>query len=311
MKKELNIGIDIGGTKVNIGIVDSDGIIIRNTIISTDAKKDPELFIKDIVEKLKELLVEEGLKLEDINFIGAGVPGTAEVSIGNVSYCPNLFWYDIPAGEYFEKYLGREVKIAQDSKNAALAELLFGAGRGYTDIVCVTIGTGIGGGIIINSKLFNGANNTAGEIGHTPIVKDGRKCVCGNNGCLEQYVSGTAILARALEKFPHKFEGRLKKSESVFDLAYEGDQEVIHFIEECVDYLAYGISNVVSLISPQAIIISGGLCVHEDIFIKPLEEKIYKRGYYSWTHLNALRVHNALLGSNAPMIGAAMLYKGI
>ena len=311
MKNKLNIGIDIGGTKVNIGIVDSEGKIMKNIIMSSDTKKEPELFIKTIVDKMKALLINECIELEDIHFIGAGVPGTADVRTGNVSYCPNLFWYDVPAGKYFEKYLGREVTIAQDSKNAALAELLFGAGRGYSDILCVTIGTGIGGGIIINNKLFNGANNTAGEIGHTPIVKDGRKCVCGNFGCLEQYVSGTGILARAMERFPEKLEDRQKKSESVFDLAYEGDQEVIDFIEECVDDLAYGISNAVSLISPQAIIISGGLCVHEELFIKPLEKKIYNRGYYSWTHLNTLRVHKAQLGSNAPMIGAALLYKGL
>ena len=296
---------------LNISIVNSEGKIIKNIIMPFDAKKEPELFIKDIVDKMKEFLINESLRLEDIHFIGAGVPGTADVSTGNVAYCPNLFWYDIPAGKYFEKYLGREVTIAQDSKNAALAELLFGAGRGYNDIICVTIGTGIGAGIIMNNKLFNGANNTAGEIGHTPIVKDGRKCVCGNFGCLEQYVSGTGIFARTMERFSQKFESRQKTSESVFDLAYEGDQEVIDFIEECVDYLAYAISNAISLISPQAIIISGGLCVHENFFIKPLEEKIYNRGYYSWTNLNTLRVHKAQLGSNAPMIGASMLYKGI
>jgi glucokinase len=222
-----------------------------------------------------------------------------------------LFWYDEPIGELFEKYLDHKVLIAQDSRNGVIAEMLFGAGKGYSDILLITLGTGIGCGIIINKKLFCGAMNTAGELGHMPIVKNGRSCVCGNKGCLERYASGTGILEGALEKFPNKFLGMEKTCENVFKMVYKGDNEIYKYIDECVDNLAFGIANAVSLFSAEAVIISGGLCVHEDLIVKPLEEKVYKHGYYSWTHLKRLKIHKALLGSDAPMIGASMLYQFI
>lgn len=306
-----NIGIDIGGTKVNIGIVDDCGNITDTLRLPTDSEKEPESFIREIVKNVHILLEKNHLCMDDIKFIGAGVPGTADVNTGMISYCPNLSWYDIPAGEYFKQYLGREIKIAQDSRNAALAELLFGAGRGYNNIVCVSVGTGIGGGIIIDRKIFCGGMNTAGEIGHTPIVKNGRECVCGNQGCLEKYASGNGMMELALERFPEKFQTLEKKCENLFDLAYKGDEEVLQFIDECVDNLAFGLANVVNLLSPEAIIISGGLCEHEKLFIAPLKEKIVRYGYYSWTHLKKLKVCRALLGSNAPMIGAAVMVQGM
>lgn len=312
MAENYNVGIDIGGTKVNIGIVKENGEILDNIIIATNKEKEPEDFIADICEKTKELLYRNNLSIKKVYFIGVGVPGTADVNTGMVSYCPNLFWYDLPIGNMLEKNLQRDVKVMQDSRNAALAESLFGAGRGFDNILCVAIGTGIGGGIIINRKIFNGGMNTAGEIGHTPIIKNGRKCVCGNLGCLETYASGTGITDLALEKFPEKFTKlENRRCEYVFELAYAGDSEILYFIEECVDNLAFGIANAVSLLSPEAVIISGGLCVHEELFVKPLQDKIVQKGYYSWTHLNKLKVYKAELGSDAPMIGAALLYKGI
>ena len=309
--KKKNLGIDIGGTKVNLGVVDECGNVLFSTRMQTDAKKEPELLIAEIAEKAKNLLEQNSMKLADVEFIGAGVPGTADVHTGLVSYCPNLSWYDVPAGAYFRKYLGREVRVAQDSRNAALAELLFGAGRGYSDILCLTVGTGIGAGIIINKKIFNGGMNTAGELGHTPIVKDGAECICGNSGCLERYASGNGMTRLALERFPDKFEGMEKKCESISELAYAGDQEICAFLDECIDNLAFGIANAVNLLSPEAVIISGGLCEHEKLSIEPLKKKIIERGYYSWTRLNRLWICKAALGSDAPMIGAAMLYQGI
>lgn len=326
MNGKYCIGIDIGGTKVNIGIVNEDGTILDKVKIPTCKKdpnisdsqvwkrknREPEEIIKAICNEIQTLLQKNQMTMNDIYFIGAGVPGTADTKTGMVSYCPNLFWYDVPAGELFETYLHREVKIMQDSRNAALAEMLFGAGREYNDILCISVGTGVGCGIISDRKIYNGAMNTAGEFGHTPIVKDGRQCVCGNKGCLERYVSGTAIYERAFEKFPWKFEKEEQKnSEYVFEMAYNGDAEILEYIDECVDYLAFGIANAVCLMAPEAIIISGGLCVHDELFVKPLREKVMQRGYYSWTRLNSLKICKAELGSDAAMIGAAMLYKGI
>ena len=311
MGMRKNVGIDIGGTKVNIGIVDDEGRIIDNLRIPTDGGIEPEFFIKEIVRSMHSLLDKNRLSIEDIAFIGAGVPGTVDIQTGVVSYCPNLSWFDVPAGKYFEKYLGRTVMISQDSRNAALAELLFGAGIGYNNLLCIAIGTGIGSGIIINKKIFHGGMNTAGEIGHTPIIKHGIKCVCGNCGCLEKYASGTGMTELAVERYPEKFAVMEKRCESLFELAYTGDLEMLQFIDECVDNLAYGIANAVNLLSVEKVIISGGLCEHEDLVIKPLKEKIIKYGYYAWTRLGRLNVCKALLGSDAPMIGASALERGI
>ncbi|MDF2927012.1 MAG: hypothetical protein K0R57_5926 [Paenibacillaceae bacterium] len=241
--------------------------------------------------------------------MGAGVPGTASTATGIIDYCPNLDWSDEPAGSYFAEFLGREVKLIQDSRAAAAAEMLYGAGREFSDILCVTIGTGIGSGIISQRKLLNGGMNTAGELGHMSIAKGGRPCVCGSCGCLEQYVSGTAIIQRALERFPAKIEGQPENSETVFSLAYSGDRQALELLDACMDDLAFGISNTVAILSPQAVIISGGLCEHDSLVIAPLAKKIPKYGYKSWVKKAALKILKAELGSDAPMIGAASLYK--
>lgn len=312
MAGKYNVGIDIGGTKVNIGIVEENGNVLGKWKIPVSRVKSYGAVVNEICDALHQLLITYRLELDDIAFIGVGVPGTVDVKTGFVTYCPNLFWYDVPIGDMFEANLGRKVKVMQDSRNAALAETLLGAGRKYNNTLCVSIGTGVGCGVIVNGKIFNGGMNTAGEIGHTPIVKDGRLCVCGNRGCLESYVSGKAIRDRAIDLFPDKFtcEAHMS-SEYVFELAYKGDKEILEFLDECVDLLAFGIANAVCLISPEAIIISGGLCVHEELIIKPLREKIMKRGYYAWTKQESLVVCKGELGSDSAMIGAALMYKGL
>lgn len=305
-----SIGIDIGGTKVNIGLVDREGrVLARARIASGDASGARELVAR-IGQSVMALLQSQGMGLKDVGFIGAGVPGTVDTDAGLVSYCPNLQWFDEPVGEYFQQALGRPVPVAQDSRNGALAEKLFGAGRPYSDLMLITIGTGIGCGIVIGGKVFHGSMNTAGELGHSPIRKDGVPCLCGNRGCLERYVSGTGILERALAAYPDRFQNRSQRCETVFELACQGDRGMLEIIDQSMDDLAFAIANAVSLLSPQAIIISGGLSKYEELVVKPLEEKIYARGYYSWTRLKRLRVLKAQLGADAPMIGAASLYAG-
>ena len=302
----VNLGIDIGGTKTNVGLVDENGCVLASRKLPT-RKDDVDGLVAEIRETAEALLAQKGLALSDVGFLGAGVPGTADPATGVVAYCPNLEWYDLPMGASFQRVFGRKVAVAQDSRNGALAERLFGAGKEYTDFICITIGTGIGCGIILGGKVFNGSLNTAGEVGHTPIVKDGLPCLCGKRGCLERYVSGSGIFERAYAGHPELFRGREMKCETVFELAYAGNRDMLCLIDESMDYLAMAIANQVSLLSPQAVLVSGGLCVHEELVVKPLRDKIYKYGYYSWTRLNKLVVRKALLGSDAPMIGASAL----
>ena len=309
MDEMISVGIDIGGTKVNIGLVTENGKVIDTIRVPVQTQLGAPKFIEMLCGEIDRLLEQNHLTKEQIYFFGAGVPGTADIHTGYVEYCPNLHWEDVPAGEIFKENLGAKVVISQDSRCAAWAEYLLGAGKKYSSIFCVAVGTGIGGGIILDGKIFHGGMNTAGEIGHSVFQKDGRPCVCGNHGCLERYSSGTGIIDRAMELFPEKFSDLPKKSESVFQLAYQGDPQALDLIGHVVEDLAVGIANVVSILSPEAVIISGGLCDHDELFIKPLNELVYHYGYHSWVRKKLLKIEKAQMGSDAPMIGAALLYK--
>jgi glucokinase len=311
MSETINVGIDIGATKANIGLVTSAGKIVDSARIPVPRNLSAEGFIEKLCQNVEPLIEANGLRKEDITFYGVGVPGTADTKTGLVEYCPNLGWEDVPAGALFKKYLGAEVMVSQDSRLAAWAEYLQGAGRNYHSFICVAVGTGIGGGIIIDGKIFHGALNTAGEIGHSVFQKDGRRCNCGNHGCLERYVSGTGMIERALEAYPEKFIDRPHQAETLFELAYAGDQDLLKLIRCMVEDLAVGIANAVSILSPEAVIMSGGLCIHDDLIIKPLGELVNQYGYYAWVRKKQLKIEKAQLGPEAPMIGAALLYKAV
>jgi glucokinase len=309
MDEPISVGIDIGATKANIGLVTPSGKIIDSVRVPVQREASAEHFIETVCQAVARLMDANRLTLDDIVFYGVGVPGTADSRIGLVEYCPNLGWEDVPAGAIFERYLGTTVMVAQDSRLAAWAEYLLGAGRNYQSFFCVAIGTGIGSGIIIDGKIFHGALNTAGEIGHSVFQKDGRLCACGNHGCLERYASGTGMIDRALEAYPEKFSERPHQTETLFDLAYAGDEELLRLIRSMVEDLAIGIANAVSILSPEAVIISGGLCIHDELIIRPLRELISQYGYHAWTRKKELQIEQAQLGPAAPMIGAALLYK--
>ncbi|MBI5951085.1 MAG: ROK family protein [Chloroflexi bacterium] len=311
MDKDISIGIDIGGTKVHLGLVDRSGKVIDDQRLPVQIDLGAEASIKTICGHLDRLIESNQLKKSDILSFGVGVPGTADIKTGNVEYCPNLGWEDVPAGAIFGKYLERDVIVSQDSRCAAWAEYLLGAGRKYQSMICLTLGTGIGSGIIMDGRIFHGALNTAGEIGHCVFEKDGRPCNCGRRGCLERYCSGTGIIQRALEAFPEKLASLPHKSESVFQLAYGGDQDALTLIRAVVEDLAIGIANAVSILSPQAVIISGGLCEHYELIVSPLEQLVNQYGYHSWSRKKMLKIEKAQAGSDAPMIGAALLYKAL
>ncbi len=311
MSETISVGIDIGATKTNIGLVTPVGKTMASVRIPVSRNSNAEAFIETLCQEVERLIESNGLKKEVCTFYGVGVPGTADTKTGLVEYCPNLGWEDIPAGLIFEKHLKAEVRISQDSRLAAWAEYLLGAGRGYNSILCVTLGTGIGSGIIIDGKIFHGALNTAGEIGHCVFEKGGLQCNCGNRGCLERYSSGTGMIERALQAYPEKLADRPHKAETLFELAYAGDQDMIGLIRGAVEDLAVGIANAVSILSPEAVIISGGLCTHEELIIDPLRELVDQYGYHAWTRKKKLKIEKAQLGPEAPMIGAALLYRAL
>ncbi len=303
------IGVDIGGTKTNIGIVREDGRVLAKRKLPSDTLDGINTFVDIICKEISILLIENNMKLEEIGNIGIGIPGTADSENGIIEYSPNLFGTDVTIRPVFEEKLGRKVTLVQDSWAAAWGEKLFGAGKAFENFFCVTLGTGIGCGVIAEGKIFKGTMNSAGEIGHTPIIMGGRKCSCGNYGCLECYSSGTGILKQAMELFPEKLQGD-ERAERVFELADNGDSDAAGLINDAVEKLAYGLALLVNLFSIDTFLISGGLCAHKKRIIDPLPSLIEKYGYESWTRKKRIRVIQAELGSDAPMIGAAFINWG-
>ena len=308
MPAQYRIGIDIGGTKVNAGIVAQDGSVLRKCTFPSGGAQQPRAFVRQIAASVEAMLAEEGIDLTQVEHIGVGIPGTADYRRGMVEYSCNLFGENpVPLAEYFRELWNRDVTVVQDSWAAAYAEYRFGHQQQHADMLCVTVGTGIGCNVISGGKVFSGAMHTAGEIGHTPIVWQGRPCACGKRGCLERYASGTAILEQAMERFPDKLRDLPAKAESVFQLAYAGDGEALQLIAECVDKLAYGLAIMIDILSTDMVVISGGISAHEELLIAPLQEKILDYGYAPWARKRLVRVSRARLGSDAPMIGAAFL----
>ena len=306
---KYRVGIDVGGTKVGLGLLEPDGRIVRSNVIGTPSfAEGADAFVERICEAFHALLSQGGVSPSQIEGLGVGVPGTVTWKTGTVRYCPNLFGaVQLPMADMFEQRLGIRPSVVQDSWAAAYAEYEFGQRRAFSNMLCVTVGTGIGCGVILNGHVFGGALGTAGELGHVPIVFQGRKCVCGQHGCLERYVSGTAIYAQAMERFPDKLRGMPQKAESVFTLAYAGDKDALKLIGECADWLAYGLTLAIDLLAVDTVVISGGVSAHKKLLIDPLEEKIRAYAYPPWARNERLKVLQAVLGSEAPMVGAAFL----
>jgi glucokinase len=315
MSNHHYIGIDIGGTKTNIGIIDETGQILQNKKVMTQVPGEDSIdAVKRIIETTKSLI--DSIELENnIESIGIGVPGTVDRKNGTVLLAPNLGWKDIPVKKLFSEVFKKPIFVGQDTEAAALGEFLFGAGKGLNDIVCITVGTGVGCGLVIEGKLYKGKFFTAGEFGHTLVEKDGLQCNCGKTGCLEAYASGTAILKRFKMKVENGFDSSILqrkhiseiRTEDIFTEAKRGDKLALTVINDAIDYLSMGITNAVNLICPEAIILSGGIGAEKELFIDPLIEKAYSLIYSLL--VDKVKITIAGLGVYAPLIGAAMLFK--
>jgi len=303
------VGVDVGGTKVALGLLDSDGNILRRDVIATPpVAEGGGAFVDSVCKAIRNMLQLGGVEISQVDGFGVGIPGTADWKNGAALYCPNLFGaVIIPLADLFERRLGIRPSVVQDSWAAAYAEYRFGGGQTTPDMLCVTVGTGVGCGVILEGKVFGGALGTAGELGHVPVVYKGRPCACGRLGCLERYVSGTAIFTQAMERFPDKLRGMPEKAETVFALAYAGDGDALALITECADMLAYGLSLAIDLLAVDTVVVSGGVSAHKALLIDPLEAKIRAYAYPPWAQNKRLKVLPAVLGSEAPMVGAAFL----
>ena len=288
--KDFRIGVDIGGTNIAAAIVSDDGKVLYKKSNPTNADKGPQGSIDVIISTIRELMENTELSSR-VRGIGIGVPGVCDIKKGIVEFAPNLFW-----------------------NAAALGEAWCGAGQGKKNIVCITLGTGVGSGLILNGDIFHGAKNGAGELGHITVVEDGPKCNCGNTGCLEALAAAPAILKAGKKAVTEGKETLLSEigtdnltTKDVFDAAKNGDKVSLEIVNQVAHHLGLALANVVNILNPEQIIIGGGVAAAGEILFNPLKEIIKMRalkGLY-----DCLEVVEAQLGNDAGIVGAAALVK--
>ena len=308
------IGIDVGGTNVKVALVTDEGQIIYSDSVPTRAEMGYEYTVNNIKQAIYDLMKETNTQTQDIEGIGFGFPGQVDYKTGIVKLLPNIpGWVNVPIAQIMEDEFHIPTRIDNDARCAALGELFTGAGKGCENIVCVTVGTGVGSGIIINGKVVRGASNAAGEIGHIKLeMKDGLICGCGDTGCMEAYVSAPSIVAMAEDYIKGgkstKFREMANPEISAYivaEAAKAGDKVAQRIFKIMGEYLGIGLSSVVNLLNPEKIIIGGGVADAGDIFLNPVRETIKSRAME--ISGNAVQVVPAELGNRAGVIGASLL----
>lgn len=306
------IGIDLGGTKTKIGIVNVEGLITSSISIDTEASQGFETVMNNIKAAITGLLKENKLSIGDIASIGMGVPGLIDYEKGEIIYCTNLSWYNVDASGYLRKHFDIPVYLENDATVAAYAESLFGSTKEAASSVFLTLGTGIGGGIIIDNKIIRGSHGAASEIGHMVIGENFYDCNCGRNGCFETFASATAMIRYATHRLENpKIESSLRKkadkleAKDIFDQASEGDKLAQEIVNRTAKYLAIGIVNIYNILDPELIAIGGGVSKAGKEFFD-LVSSIAGAMTLS-KHVKYARIVPAELGNDAGIVGAAFL----
>lgn len=311
-KKGLTLGLDLGGTKIETALVDGQGNIVASHRNLTHPEKGPEKIFKDILICINECFRKTD---EEAEALGVGLAGQVNGE-GVVRSSPNLGWQDFPLRERLEKELHMPVVVINDVKAAGWGEWKYGAGRGINDLVIIFVGTGIGGSIVSGGRMLEGCTNTAGELGHTTLIVDGRRCHCPNNGCLEAYAGGWAIAERAQEAVrydPEAGKTLISLAGAVENItaftvtqAYQkGDSLAFRLVRETSYFLAAGLVSAVNSFNPCLLILGGGVIEGLPELIKAVDYFIKQKALKP--AVEKLRVVSATLGSKAGVIGAAAL----
>ncbi len=311
------IGVDIGGMSVKIGLVDDDGNVLFKTKATT-VKDNPEKVINDIGDCIEETLTKNNLTVKDIAGIGIGSPGLMTSRLGRVDCAYNLGWVNVYIVDMLKKRFDTVIKLSNDANVAALGEVIFGAAKGYDDVVMLTLGTGVGGGVIIDKKLYEGYDSKGTELGHITLVFGGETCSCGRSGCLEAYVSATALMRdtkRAMQDDKDSLLWELCKGDInnvdgivIFDAHKAGDKTAIEVMDNYVTYLSEGMLNFMNIFRPQAMIIGGGVSAQGDYFTDMLKKYCIEKEY-GFHNAPKVDILTAKLGNDAGIVGAAALIK--
>lgn len=314
------IGIDLGGTSVKYGIVDENLEIIEKYSIPTLADRDFEVIVKDIALGALEILKRANLELDDVEYIGLGVPSSVNPNNNRIVFANNLDWINVDVISEFNKTIDKKVYIANDADCAAYGEVVAGAAQDTDNAIMLTLGTGVGGGMIIDGKIYLGGNGFGCEFGHAILKMGGELCTCGRKGCVEAYASVTALIRdsqRAIkenkESLMNKMvDGDLSKIEgrTCFDAADQNDPTAIKVVNQYIEYLAESIASFINALRPKTVILGGGVSNQKEKLLKPLVSRLNDL-VYGVENIGLPDIVIAKLGNDAGIIGAAMLGKGL
>ena len=314
-KKTLAIGVDIGGTSIKGGLINNEGQILARFSLDVEKGEKQEITINKLINALNDFIKNNDLNLEDIIGIGIGVPGAVDTSTGIVSFSNNLDWHDLYLKEMIKKSFNLPIRLLNDANAATYGEAKFGAGKKYKNFLMLTLGTGVGGGIIIDGKLYEGNLGKGAELGHNVVVVDGEECTCGRRGCLEAYASATALIRetkKMMDKDPiskmweisrnnGKVDGR-----TAFEAAKQGDKSAQQVVDYYVKYLSEGLLNFFNTFRPEAVVLSGGIAKEGDYLISKLVKYCEDRSY-GFKTTPKVDIIVSELGYDAGKIGAAAL----
>lgn len=313
---KFSLAIDLGGTNIGIGIVSEEGELVYKISVPVENSQDPVALLTQMAEGAKQCISNFGKTPDDIEFIGIGIPGLCAGNKGPVILAANINWHNIDAVSFLEKEIGLPVYLGNDADCAALGEYYSGCGKQYKSLLMITLGTGVGGSIVTEGKLFPGLNNFGGEFGHTPLVHGGVTCGCGKRGCFEAYGSANALKRQTREAAElnrdsviwEMCNGDLKNigGRTAFDAAETGDKTGKAIVKQYIAYLADGISGFVNIFRPEVVIIGGGVSNQGASLFDPLNEEFEKLCVASET-ITVPKIIKASLGNSAGIIGAGML----
>lgn len=314
-KQKKCIGVDIGGTNIACGIVSESGEILIQLDTPTKPERPSEMVIDDIVILIQKVLDESGTDIKEITSIGLGSPGAVDDDAGEIIFAGNLYWLHVQLKEKIIDAFHKPCFIGNDANIAALAEALFGAGRGKKSVILMTLGTGLGAGYILDGKIQAGAHGVGAELGHMIIVPEGIECTCGNKGCFERYTSASALMSWGIEAMEKDADGMIAQKANndknkitaklIIDLAKENDEAALKIFNDYTRYLAYGIINLINILDPEVIILGGGVSLAGEFLLNSIKEKVAPRIFCKQAPYADILLSK--IGNDAGIIGAAML----
>ena len=313
MEKPYVVGIDIGGTNIVFGLVDARGTILCSDSIKTQAYAEVDECIDAVCEKLMPLIESRG-GADKVKGIGIGAPNGNYYN-GTIEFAPNLPWKGvIRLAEMFEERLGIPTALTNDANAAAIGEMTYGVARGLKDFIMITLGTGVGSGIVINGQMVYGHDGFAGELGHVIVKEDGRPCGCGRKGCLEKYCSATGVartaremlIARSDESLLRKIPAEEIVSKDVYDAAVRGDKLALEIFQYTGDILGRALANAIAFSSPEAIVLFGGLAKAGDLILKPVQKSMEENVLNIYKGKTRLLL-SELKDADAAVLGASAL----